>query len=195
MSRNSFSNKKNQRNQEFNHGRGRSEGWARALFFLEETTRPGTLNFLRSFASRLSSGARSLDLVAGWPLPKQAPSGWLGAIEACLDPATNSCCDNWSWWPSVFPALPLHLQKAALPLGKRTQISSGQGSSTFTFWLSLPWASYSDHGITHAVVTINHVDNKFITPTLGHEVADILASLSQRVSSAENFLLASVWNL
>ena len=39
------------------------------------------------------------------------------------------------------------------------------------------------------VATVNDVDNKFFALTLGHKVADILASLPHRVGSTENFPL------
>ena len=64
-----------------------------------------------------------------------------------------------------------------------------------TFQLDLPRASYSEHGLTRTMVTVNHVDNKFTTPTLGHEVANILASLPLQVGNAENFSLEGLWNL
>ena len=65
------------------------------------------------------------------------------------------------------------------PPGRAFTNSKRSELAPLTFRLDLPRASNSDHGPTHTVVTVNHVDNKFTIPTLRNEVADNLASFPQ----------------
>ena len=51
-----------------------------------------------------------------------------------------------------------------------------------------------DRDIPYALVTINHIDDDLLAPTLGHEGARVLAGLSQRVRDTENLTLACLWD-
>ena len=74
----------------------------------------------------------------------------------------------------------------------RTQIPRGRDGSTLIPQLRLPRTGHPDHGVLHAMITINHVDNDLFAPTLGHEVACTLGGLPERLGGAENVTPTSI---
>jgi len=56
------------------------------------------------------------------------------------------------------------------------QIPSGRDGSTLILRLCLLQTDHLDHGVPHAMITINHVNNDLFAPTLEHEVAHILGN-------------------
>jgi len=171
------------------------------------TISPRTLDFQRSTAGWLISGAGSPDSLAGWPLLEAGTLdsladwplletgtlGITGALEAC-------------WIQQPTPIVVIEVDDCQLSQFHfyicRERRCTRASRPKFQVVGTVPHAlsDSASHGpVTHTTVSrmpwsLSTI-NKCITPTFGHEVANIPTSLPQHVCSAENFSLASVWNI
>ena len=65
------------------------------------------------------------------------------------------------------------------------QISDDRDGSVLILQLSFPRISHSDHGIPHAMVAVNYIDDNLLDSALGYKVARVLGSSLAR-SGAED---------
>jgi len=45
-------------------------------------------------------------------------------------------------------------------------------------WFGCLRSGHSDHGISHAMIVVNHIDNNLFNPTLGDKLVSALSGLS-----------------
>ena len=80
----------------------------------------------------------------------------------------------------------------APPVSACKQIPDNWDSPALIFQVGIPWTRYPNHGVSHAVVTVDHVDDNLFHPAMGDKVAGTQNGLAQQVRDAENLTMTSL---